>query len=59
VSGLGQEPRGVEDPTVAVELVLVGGAVALSDRDAVGVARPVLQFAFGCRVLSVQGQQDR
>ena len=59
VSGMGEEPRGVEDPAVTVELVLVGGAVALPDRDAVGVAWPVLQLALWCWVLSVQGQQNR
>ena len=47
VAGLDEHPGGVEDPAVAVELVLVGGAVADPDRHAVGVAGPAVELAFG------------
>ena len=59
VAGLGEQPGGVEDPAVAVELVLVGGAVADPDRHAVGVAGPARQLALRRWVPAVQGEQDR
>ena len=43
VAGVGEQPGGVEDPAVAVELVLVGGAVADPHRAAVGVAGPAVE----------------
>ena len=38
-----EQPGGVEDPAVAVELVLVGGAVADAHGPAVGVAGPAVE----------------
>ena len=58
MAGAGEEPGGVEDPAVAVELVLVGGAVADADRAAVGVAGPAVEFPFRRRVAAVEGEQD-
>jgi predicted AAA+ superfamily ATPase len=58
LAGAGEEPGGVEDPAVAVELVLVVGAVADADRAAVGVAGPAVEFPFGGWVAAVEGEQD-
>jgi hypothetical protein len=57
VAGPGEQPGRVEHPTVAVELVLVGGAVADPDRPAVGVAGPAVELALGSGVLAVEGEQ--
>src|SRR5690242_9468152 len=57
VPSLLEDPGGLEDPAVPVELVLIGSAVADTDRHAVGVARPAAEFAFGRRVAAVQGEQ--
>ena len=59
VAGPGDEPRGVDDPAVPIELMLVGGAVADPDGLAVCVARPSVERAFGTRMLAVQGEQHR
>ena len=59
VPGLAEQPCGVEDPAVAVELVLVGGAVPDPHRRAVAVAGPAGELAFGGRVPAVQGEQYR
>jgi len=48
VAGLYAHPRGVDDPAVAVQLVLLGRAVAHPHRYAAVVPRPVGQAAF-CR----------
>ena len=58
VAGPRDEPGGVDDPAVAVELMLVGGAVADPDGPAVGVAGPVVERAFGRGMFAVQGEQD-
>ena len=58
VSGVDEQPGGVEDPAVAVELVLVGGAVADPDGLAVGVAGPACEVALGVGVAAVEGEQD-
>ena len=58
MAGAGEQPGGVEDPAVAVELVLVGGAVADADRAAVGVAGPAVEFPFRGWVAAVEGEQD-
>jgi hypothetical protein len=55
MAGAGEQPGGVEDPAVAVELVLVGGAVANADRAAVGVAGPAAKFPFRRWVTAVEG----
>ncbi|HYX44674.1 MAG TPA: hypothetical protein VE760_06485 [Acidimicrobiales bacterium] len=57
--GAGEHPGGVEDPAVAVELVLVGGVVADADRHAAGVTRPPVQLVFGGWTLAVEGEQHR
>ena len=49
-----EEVGGVEDPSVGVELVLAGSPVADANGSAVGVARPVVECAFGSRVFAVQ-----
>src|SRR4029453_1711680 len=48
VAGAGEEPGAVKDPAVAVELVLVGGAVA----------GPAVEFPFRRWVAAVEGEQD-
>jgi hypothetical protein len=58
LAGAGEQPGGVEDPAVAVELVLVVGAVADADRAAVGVAGPAVQFPFRGWVAAMEGEQD-
>src|SRR5581483_10948886 len=47
LAGSGEEPGGVEHPSVAVELVLVGRPVAAAHRAAVSVAGPIHHLAFG------------
>ena len=59
MSGLDEHPGGVDHPAVAVELVLVGGAVAGSHRHAVGVAGPAGKLPFAWCVAAVQGEQRR
>src|SRR6516165_2098620 len=57
VSAPGEKPGGVEHPPVRVELMLAGGAVAHSDRRAVGVAGPAVDCVLGSRVLAMQREQ--
>ena len=57
VAGVGEEPGGVDDPAVAVELVLSGGAVADSHRAAVGVAGPAGELGLSWTGPSVEGEQ--
>ena len=59
VPGLHEHPRGVQDPTVAVELVLPGCAIAHPHRQALGVAGPAAQIALGRHVAAIQGEQCR
>jgi hypothetical protein len=59
VAGAGEQPGGVKDPAVAIELVLVVGAVTDADRSAVGVAGPAVEFPFRGWVAAVEGEQDR
>ena len=59
MSGLDEQPGGVEDPSVAVELVLVGGAVADPHGLAVGVARPAFERVLAAGAASVEGEQHR
>src|SRR4029450_8863213 len=58
LAGTGEEPGGVQDPAVAVELVLVGGAVTDTDRAAVAAAGPAVKYPFGGWVAAVEGEQD-
>ena len=57
MSGVGEQPGGVEDPSVPVELMLVGGAVADPDGLAVGVAGPASEGVLGIGVAAVEGEQ--
>ena len=59
VAGVGEEPGGVENPAVAIELVLAGGAVADPDRAAVGVAGPPSELGLAGPGPSVEGEQHR
>ena len=59
VPGVDQAPRGVDDPSIAVELVLIGGTVAEPNRLAAGVARPADRSTLDWRVAPVQGEEDR
>jgi hypothetical protein len=56
VAGAHQQPHGVEDPAVVVELVLVSGVIAEPDRPAVGVTRPAADLAFGRHRPPMDGQ---
>src|SRR5205823_1434542 len=58
VTGAGGEPRGIDDPAVPIELVLVGRAVADSDGSAVFVAPPSLKRAFGRCMFAVECEQN-
>src|SRR5829696_7784521 len=58
MAGAAEEPGGVQHPAVAVELVLVGGAVADPDRAAVGIAGPAVQLPFRGGAAAVEGEQD-
>ena len=59
VAGVGEQPGGVDDPAVAVELVLAGGAVADPDGPAVGVAGPARELGLSWTGPSVDGEQHR
>ena len=54
VAGVREEPCGVDDPAVTVELVLGVGPVADPYRNAVGVAGPAGQFLFGTGMAAVE-----
>ena len=56
---LGEEPRGVDNPSVAVELMLVGGAVADPDGPAVGIAGPIVEHSFVARMFAVKASAVR
>jgi len=58
-AGLLEHPGGVQHPAVAVELVLVGCAVAHSHRHAFGVAGPAVQVALSWYVATIDGEQCR
>lgn len=57
MAGCGEQPGGVEDPPVAVELVLGGGGIAQPDWGAAVVAGPSSQFTLMSWPPSVQGEQ--
>src|SRR5690349_3566164 len=59
VPGAGQQPGGVEDPAVPVELVLIGRIVADPHRPTVGVPWPSGQRALAGGVPPVQTEQYR
>ena len=54
VAGLGEQPRRVENPAVAVELMLIGSAVTDPHGSAVGVPWPIVERPLRARVLAVQ-----
>src|SRR5207248_11552124 len=58
-AGRVEQRGGIENPAVAVELVLAGGAVANAHRPAIGVAGPALELALGGGVTTVQAEQHR
>ena len=59
VSGLLEHPGGVQNPAVAVELVLASCAVAHSYRCAVVVAGSAVQVALSRHVAAIDGEQHR
>jgi hypothetical protein len=58
VTGVGEQPGGIEHPAVAVELMLVGGGVAEPHRPAARVPRPAGDLPFRDGAAAVNGQQD-
>ena len=59
LTGVRGKPRGVDDPAIPIELMLMGSAVADPNGLAVSVARPSVERAFGAWMLSVQGEKHR
>ena len=59
VPGRHEQPGGVEDPAVTIELMLVGGAVADPHRSCCRVARPSSELALGSGMATVKGEQHR
>jgi hypothetical protein len=58
VAGVGEQPGGVEHPAVAVELMLIGGTVAVSHRPAAEVPGPAGELPLHAGTPAVKGQQD-
>lgn len=59
VTGIGEQPCRVDDPAVAVKLMLIGSAVAHPYRPAVCVPWPIVEGALRGRMLPVQREQHR
>ena len=55
----GERPGCVEYPSVGVELMLVGGAVADPHGPAVAIARPIVERSFVTRTFAVEREQNR
>jgi hypothetical protein len=59
MAGCLEQPGGVDDPAVGIELMLVGGAVADAHWSTVGIAGPSIESPLGPGVLAVECEQDR
>ena len=59
MSAVDKQPGGVQNPSVAVELVLIGGAVTDPNGLAVGIAGPAWEGVLGGGMAAVQGEKYR